>query len=297
MRVCPSAWCGTDSGQAEKHDAVSLRGHTLVIPGLGLSPLGEFCVDAVVATFGLTRRAIVQSRHLVPLAMASAWETRRDGQSAERGLTTAAELYQSPNAPQLSVLQIRSAVLNGRRRALVEEIWAWACLEGVAQVLVVSPCSSHVKVDHDLAASTNLRYIQAGLADLPALEAKLGPGVLPLVQAAPEDESGEETACGGAAGALQKLRGAGLARLFLSLAGRAAPEGAAAADTSPPNVLCLVGYSTEVLDWQLTHQLTDTVCAFLAKQLAAPAPTPQFTAPPSWRLEQEAARMVPPLWG
>mmetsp|Transcript_75898 Transcript_75898/g.214626 ORF Transcript_75898/g.214626 Transcript_75898/m.214626 type:complete len:297 (+) Transcript_75898:80-970(+) len=296
MRVCPTAGCGADSGPGEKHDAVSLRGHTLVIPGLGLSPLGEFCVDAVVATFGLSRRAIIQSRQLVPLAMASAWETGRDGQSAECGLTTAAELYQSPNAPQLSVLQIRSAVLSGCRRAMVEEIWAWACREGVAQVLVVGPCSSHVKVDHDLAASTNMRYIQAGLADLPALEAKLGPGVFPLVQAAQEDESGEETAFGGAAGALQKLRGAGLARLFLSAAGRPAPEGAAA-DTSPPNVLCLVGYTTEVLDWQLTQQLTDTVCAFLAKQLAASAPTPQFKAPPSWRLEQEAARMVPPLWG
>lgn len=292
MRIFPTTDCGTETAHTKEQAAISLRGHILVIPGLGLSPLGEFCIDAVVSTFGLTRKAIIQSRHLIPLVMASAWQEQPDAQSTELGLTTAAELYQSSTVPGLSVLQLRSAVVEGHRQALVEELWAWACEEGVVEFVIASSCSSHVKVDQDLAANTNLRYVQVGGNATSALEAKLGPNVLPLGHAVLEAEcdEGKELESKDAA---QLLRGAGLARLFLSLA---ATKGAAT-DTSPPNVLCLVGFTTEVLDWQLTHQLTDTLCAFLAKQLPAQASAPNFQAPPSWRIEQEGARLVQPIRG
>lgn len=294
MRVVPS----------EDGAGLNLRGHTLVMPGGGtLGNLGELCVDALVSTFGLHRVAIVQSRHIVPLIMSSAWETGTSSASASQ-LTTAAEIYQGAAAPGISVLQLRSAVVEGRRLALAQELMAWARSAGAAELLVLSSCSSHIKLDADLAAHTDLRYVQVGRRGAETPE--LGLDVLPLGHSTPQEDFGDAGAAAGVQAARRLLRSGGLARPLVLLAGEAVdaeaqPSDAAGGFSPPPRtggapgVLCLLGLTGEVVDWRLVEQLTALACKSVAGRLGTSAPT--LRPPPSWRLQFEATVPEQRLWG
>lgn len=301
MRVVPT----------DAREPLDLKGHTLVMPGCGsLAHLGELCVDALVCTFGLSRVAILESRHLLPLAMASAWEAP-GAQSVKLQLTTAAEIYQSTTVPKLSVMQLRSAVAEGRRQALTQELWAWACAEGVAEVVIVSSCSSHVKVDADIEADSDLRYVLFGDGPAPSATG-LGPRLLPLSHGLPEEETGVEHSHDVAA-VLRFLRGGGLARPLLLRAAEAVQEaGAAGHGAVPtgtelqfvppprtnckcPGVLGLLGLTSDVLNFQLTEQLAVCSCNVLAHRLKLD-PAPHLKRPPSWLFELEAASTNRRLW-
>jgi len=284
---------------------LDLRGHILVLPGCdSLAHLGELCVDALVHSFGLRRVAVVESRHLLPVAMASAWELPGKQQGAGNALTTAAEIYQSEAVPNLSVLQLRSAVAQGRRQALVRELWVWACAQGVAEVIAISSCSSHVKVDADLAARTDLRYVFIGASSVTAAELGLGPNALPLSHGlSPEDLDAHENR--EVAAVLRFLRGGGLARPLLLHAAEVASTAKPAGDGqefappprigSCPSVLGLLGLTSEALDFQLTEQLAHSACAVLACRLKMDQ-NPTLKPPPSWLYELEAAAPERRLW-
>lgn len=288
MRVVP-----TDGRQA-----LDLRGHTLVLPGCGsLAHLGELCVDALVTNFGLERAAIVQSRHLLPMVSASAWQA--PGAGGLSAITCAAEVYQSAQVPNLTVLQLRSEVLEGRRNALSEELWAWAREQGVAEVIIVSSCSSHVKVDADFGVQTQLRYVQIGGDG----EAPLGDVIVPLGHALREEDIDPEHSRDVSA-VFRFLRGGGLARPLVLLAANEAEEPAKGGeDFSPPpragkspSLLCLLGLTTEALNIQVTELLAKASCNVLAQKLKA-SPASDFTAPPSWTFQMECTPLDRRLWG
>eukprot|EP00442_Polarella_glacialis_P011795 CAMPEP_0115160198 /NCGR_PEP_ID=MMETSP0227-20121206/70659_1 /TAXON_ID=89957 /ORGANISM="Polarella glacialis, Strain CCMP 1383" /LENGTH=269 /DNA_ID=CAMNT_0002572043 /DNA_START=69 /DNA_END=875 /DNA_ORIENTATION=- len=223
MRVVPSEGAGE----------LDLRGHTLVLPGCGgVAHLSELCVDALVTTYGLSRVAFVQTRHVLPVAMISAWST--PGSAADPlAITTAVELYQGANAPGLTVLQIRSAALDGHRQALAREILSWTREAGVAKILMLASCSAHVKRDADLDSSSELRSIWVGGGI--ASEASTGKlDVNPLGHSVPEEELGG--AAGSAAAARLMLRGSGLARVLLLQAAEdlEVPTEASGAAFAPP---------------------------------------------------------------
>lgn len=268
---------------------MDLKGHTLVLPAIGgLAHLGELVVDALVTSFKLKRAALIHSRHLLPVAMASAWELG----VAERGalaLTTAAELYQSVGAPRLSVLQLRSPVVEGRRRALAGELLAWARAAGVGEILVVASCSSHVKVDADLEASTELRYLRVPSVSSEGPSLSLSQDVLPLGHGLADVLDGSDNL----AAARQLLRSSGLARPLLLLAEEA--------NSSPdaqglPSVLCLVGLTSDVLNWHVLEHLSRVACACIAERPAA-AVEAKLQPPPSWRFHAELAATPLRLWG
>lgn len=293
---------------------VDVRGHTLVLPGAGsLAHLGELCTDAVVTTFGLGRVAVVHSRHMLPMVSASAWAAPGEVATAQGGsglaLTTAAELYQNAAVPRLTVLQLRSLAAEGRRRAVAEEILQWAREAGVAEIVIVSACSAHVKDDGDLAAPTELRFVRVpcggDLSDVASIPQGLDGAPLPILplgygrDALPESTEDADGADSlqplpfrppfpkpGSAGAAQELlRGGGLARSLLTLT---------ASSEAGPSVVCLLGLTSEAVDWQLTERLAKVVCMCLASKVGVSS-VPAFTAPPSWQFEAEAT--APQLWG
>lgn len=286
MRVVPA---GVKDAAGGGGGGLDLRGHILVVPGgCSISQLGELCTDALVTSFGLVRVAIVQSSSVLPAAMASAWAAPGEPGSA---LTTAAELYQGAGAPNLSVLQIRSGVVEGRRRALAAELFEWARVAGVAEVVVLSSCSSHVKEDADFAVDTNLRFLRlGGGGGAPATE--LGPEVLPLGHGK-EAEFGEGTGAAAAA-AWRLLRGGGIARPVLLLAAEGGEEAGGGDGSKGPAVLCLLGLGGEVIDQRLMEQLTSAACTYLAAA-GGGRPPPALQAPPSWRFEAAVSQRR--LWG
>jgi len=280
MRVVP----------ADDGGVLDLRGHTLIVPGIGgLAHLGELCLDALVATFGLQRVVVLQSRYLLPVAMASAWEKSPQPLS----LTTGAELYQSANAPRLTVLQLRTEAADGRRRAVAEELWAWAREVGIAEIVVVTSCSSHVKVDADLGATTELRYAHVAAEGGGSSQCPLGPGGMDLPLLPLSHSLGCDANQGNPDQDLkaveEMLSGGGLARPLLRLAGGARAEG-----TEAPGVLCLMGFTSEIINWQLTERLAKVTCLCAARK-AEMQEAPSFRVPLSWQFE--AAESARQIWG
>ncbi|CAJ1359308.1 unnamed protein product [Effrenium voratum] len=241
---------------------LDLRGHLLVLPGAGgIANLGELCVDALITTYGLQRVAIVETRHLLPVAMVCAF--------GEGPITTAAELYQAPGVT-LSVLQLRSGPVEGKRWALAKELLHWAHSVGVDQVLLLASCSAHVKSDADLREASPLR--QLGSVS----------GLLPLGHGEPD----LNCAPGSAGAARHLLRGSGLARPLLE----AAAEPQSPSSFSPPSrvapgVNCICGFTNEILDWRLPEQLVEAACQYLAQ---CAVPQQPLKRPLSWQLAQQA---------
>lgn len=298
MQVVPTEASGDGSPAA-----LDLKGHVLVLPGAGgAAHVGELCIDALIATWGLRRVAIVQSRHVAPVAMASAWERPADAAKRPLALTTAAELYQGPSAPGLTVLQLRSPALEGRRAALASELWSWARSQGVAHVVVVAPAAAFVKVDADLQAATELRYVHLrsrsgsdGGGEL-LVKAGLGSQVLPLAHSLPQPEEAQEGIVGRDLEAVQKLlRGSGLARSLLLLAGGDDEATSTGAAPELPEVTGLLAFSSAGRNWRVVEQLLRATCQVLAARIQTPAPEVKF--PPSWHIEAASAQPVQYLFG
>lgn len=281
---------------------MSLRGHTLVVPGVGgITPLGQLCTDAAVATFELHQVAIVHSRHVLPVVMASAWEATARAKG-HLPITTAVELYQSTTKPLLSVLQLRSPIIEGRRQTFAEELWCWACSEGVAEILILGSCSSHVKGDADLVAATDLRYVCVNLADKDAIVKTLGSEVLPLSHNLEDTSSSEQDR--DILAVQQLLRGSGIARSILFNASESTQQDASAecnkepcSAANAPGVLCLIGMTSETLNWHGMTQLARVACKCIERRLPPAMADIEFRSPPSWQFQMELAASPQQLWG
>lgn len=300
---------------------VDVRGHVLVVSGCGsLAYLGELSVDALISSYDLQKVAVVESPRILPLVMASAWAAPGEAGCAASVLTTAAELYQGVGAPGVSVLQVRSAIVEGGRGAFVAELWAWARAEGVAEILVVSSCASHVRVDADIDAGSDLRYVYIGSGQTPDVSSLgLGGNALALDHALSEDDLRLHTSRQ-VAGVFKFLRSGGIARPLLLQAAEARHdalgEGSAAdgeltasdkvfdppprspsamGNASSPAVFALLGMTTEALDLRLTEQLAEATCAAVASRAGLPA-APALRKPPSWLFEMEAPTLERRLW-
>jgi len=265
-------------------DCIDLAGHVLVMPGSGgFAHLGELCVDALVSSFGLKRVAIVRSHHLLPVVMASAW-TEPGPCDAALSLTTAAEIYQGDSAPGMTVLQMRSDIRQGHRGAMAQEILAWAETAKFSEIVVIGSCSSHIKVDADLTAKTDVRFVRTGApptAGLPNPSADM----LPLGHSLSEEE--DAALDRNALAVKQLLRGSGLARPLLLRA--------AAADTSDglPGMFCVVGLTSEMLKPQLARQISEIMCTYVASKVGLSAPA--LKTPPSWQFQGPPSHRQ--LWG
>eukprot|EP00434_Breviolum_minutum_P025705 symbB.v1.2.022716.t1/scaffold2026.1/size92022/5 len=250
------------------------RGKTLVLPGAGgIANLGELCTDALITTYGLQRVAIVESAHLLPVAMVNAF-----GQTSP-ALTTAAEIYQAPTGDSpLTVLQLRSGAVEGRRWALAQELLRWAKEVGVSTFLVLASCSAHVKGDVDLAEASQLRALSVRTSELPEL--------LPLGHGLSDAELNDGP--GTASAARQLLRGSGLARPLLEAAAEPqSPSSFAPPSRVAPSVCCICGFTNETLDWRIPAQLVDAAAGYLS------LPKTPLVQPPSWLLAQQA-QLAPP---
>mmetsp|Transcript_4473 Transcript_4473/g.7727 ORF Transcript_4473/g.7727 Transcript_4473/m.7727 type:complete len:277 (+) Transcript_4473:58-888(+) len=248
-------------------EPLSFAGSTLVFPGCGgVAHVGEMCVDALVSSFALKRVAYVKSRYLLPVVMSNAWSSGPPEAKA-LSLTTAAELYKADSAPGLVVLQIRTPLAAGCRRRVAQELWDWVQSAGFASVVIAAPCSSHVKVDADIDAATELRYLHVhpeGLRPCDLSE------VLPLGHALPEPGSDPASWVL----AQKQLRGSGLARSFLEIAN---------GSSSGIGVLCLLAFSGESLNGFVLEKLTSCVLEKIARLVGIACPA--LKPPPSWLYE------------
>ncbi|CAE7689924.1 psmG2 [Symbiodinium sp. CCMP2456] len=260
-------------------DAVELKGHTLVLPGCGgIAHLGELAVDALISSFDLQRVAIVQHRHILPVAMANAFEGKVPA------ITTAAELYQAPSMPMLSMLQLRSGAAEGKRQTLAKELLRWAQDAGVSQILILAPCSAHVKRDADLRAASQLRVLASPASDLPAQ-------LLPLGHEMSEVELAGLP--GSAAAARALLRGSGLARPLIEAAAEPHSPSFSPPSRVAPSVCCICGFTNETLDWRLPEEMVKAACGYLGPRLGMDCARP-LLPPPSWQLAQKV-QMQPPM--
>merc|ERR1711920_1194728 len=80
--------------------------------------------------------------------------------------------------------------IDGRRNSLAQDLWSWARGEGAAELVIVSSCSSHVKVDADFVAASDLRYVWVRSDGAPLAENNFDKNVLPLSHSLPEQDGG-----------------------------------------------------------------------------------------------------------
>jgi len=301
---------------------LSLTGHTLLIPGAGgTAGLGELAVDAVITTFGLSRAAVVQSPLIMPSVMSSAWKLPAEQQSGRLELTTAAELYQSETVSGLSVLQMRSPPVDGRRRALAKEIFAWASSAGVTQIIIVGPCALYMREDSDINAKSPLRFAHTGIGCTSdelvtlLLKAGLSEWVLPLAGVAPDLElpvpaeaaaggypataAPEETAAAGSENrdllaVQQMMHGAGLTKPLLLEAAEAV-DAANATNKGIPQAFSLLAFSAASVDMATLEQLAKAACALAAAKLGLQS-APAMKFPPSWALKAEESIKLPAMY-
>lgn len=279
-------------------DNLSLTGHTLILPGAGgTAGVGELAIDAVITTFALSRSAVVQSPLLFPLVMSSAWKKPADQQSGRHEITTGAELYQSDKVPGLSVLQMRSPPIDGRRRALAKEIYSWAAKVGVAQIVIVGPCAAYTREDADINSTVPLRFAHVSghgseFSDLLA-KAGLGEFIRPLAPPAAEGEEEDSGENRDLIAVHRQLRGGGLAKPLLLEAAEAA-DAAADAKDGLPKVLSLLAFAVSRVDMPTLEQLSKAACALAATKLGVQAPEMKF--PPSWDLQAEANAKDGPMY-
>lgn len=265
----------------------SLEGYTMIVPGCGgLAQLGELCVDALITSFGLECAAIAEVPLLLPYAGSHAFASSTPAQ----GLTTAAEVYLQPSKTEkLAVLQLRSPSIPGRRRALAADIVSWASSAGVVELIVVGPCSSHVKGDVDLASDTPLRFVRVCSkgGSKPAAPAWEGGAPLPLGHSLAPEEVGDAEVCpDGAKAAYALLRGSGLSLPIIEYVAR--EESA-----KTPGVLCLLGLTSGLTDMRIAATLVTFVGACV--QARTGAKWDKLQAPPSWFMATRASQ--PTLWG
>ncbi|OLQ01989.1 Proteasome assembly chaperone 2 [Symbiodinium microadriaticum] len=244
----------------------------------GIAHLGELAVDALISSFDLQRVAIVQHRHILPVAMANAFEGKVPA------ITTAAELYQASSRPMLSMLQLRSGAAEGKRQTLAKELLRWAQDAGVSQILILAPCSAHVKRDADLRAASQLRVLASPASDLPAQ-------LLPLGHEMSEVELAGLP--GSAAAARALLRGSGLARPLIEAAAEPHSPSFSPPSRVAPSVCCICGFTNETLDWRLPEEMVKAVSGYLGPRLGMDCARP-LLPPPSWQLAQKV-QMQPPM--
>lgn len=267
----------------------SLEGYTLIVPGCGgLAQLGELCVDALIASFGLECAAVAEVPLLLPCVGACAFNSS----GGATPLTTAAEVYLQPSRTQkLAVLQMRSPPIPGRRRALAADIISWASSVGVVELIVVAPCSAHVKGDVDLAADSQLRFVRVGSKGGCTPEApegdKDGSAALPLGHSLSPEQVGMADVCpDGAQAAYALLRGSGLALPLLECVAREE-------SSKTPGVLCLLGLTSGLTDLRIAATLATFVGACV--QARTGAAWEKLQTPPSWFSAHRASQ--PTLWG
>ncbi|CAE7255118.1 psmG2, partial [Symbiodinium natans] len=188
------------------------------------------------------------------------------------------------STPMLSVLQLRSGAVEGKRQTLAKDLLRWAQDAGVSQILILSPCSAHVKRDADLRATSQLREVASPSSDLPGQ-------LLPLGHEMSELELGGMP--GSAAAARALLRGSGLGRPLLEAAAEPHSPSFSPPSRVAPSVCCICGFTNETLDWRLPEEMVQAACTYLSLRLGADLSRP-LTLPPSWQLAQKA-QMLPPL--
>ncbi|KAF8160843.1 PAC2 family-domain-containing protein [Crassisporium funariophilum] len=126
-------------------EPLDLTGKTILIPVVSTANVGQLAVDLIIASFSLTRVAILNPTYCVPVVGA-----REDGQ---KGITTPLELYSRSNL-DFVVVQQRSPVLKSRKQDFIDALLDFVKLSKFAAVLFVSGVDLSNRTDGQMMTPT-----------------------------------------------------------------------------------------------------------------------------------------------
>lgn len=122
--------------------AADLRGHTLVLPSLGVGNVAQLAADLLISTLRLRKAAVVWHPAIVPIVGPRAF-----AHDAPAETTGACELYTSEptHHRQLSVLQMRTPLAPAAMDAFVGELLDYFRSAGVARLIVLTSSYAYEK--------------------------------------------------------------------------------------------------------------------------------------------------------
>ncbi|KAG7098809.1 hypothetical protein E1B28_000714 [Marasmius oreades] len=119
---------------------LKLSGKTIVIPVVSTANVAQLAADLLIASLGLERVAVFDSRYGIPLVGSS-----EDGV----GITTAFELYGCETS-EILVFQQRCPPLRNRKQEFIDEVLAFLRQAGVSGCLFLSGVDSSNRTDNQM---------------------------------------------------------------------------------------------------------------------------------------------------
>ncbi|KAF9263375.1 hypothetical protein L218DRAFT_959402 [Marasmius fiardii PR-910] len=119
---------------------LNLSGKTVVIPVVSTANVAQLAADLLIASLGLVRIAVFDSKYGIPLV-----GTSEDG----AGIATAFELYGSESS-ELLVFQQRSPPLKNRKQDFIDQVLAFLKQAGVSGCLLLSGVDSSNRTDDQM---------------------------------------------------------------------------------------------------------------------------------------------------
>lgn len=127
---------------------------TLVMPAVSVGNVGQLATDLIISTLNMPRVGYFHTDCLIPLAGNNPYAPSADN-SAE--LCTTAEVYSLPDL-KLTVLQIRSPIIQTKRKQFRKLITSWIKSSGFARTVLLSSSHAYQRDDQQI-HSAPLRYL------------------------------------------------------------------------------------------------------------------------------------------
>ncbi|KAJ8291081.1 hypothetical protein GJAV_G00021160 [Gymnothorax javanicus] len=120
-----------------ENSSTSFKGYTLVMPAVSVGNVGQLATDLIISTLNMPRVGYFHTDCLIPLAGNNPYDPSANNSTE---LCTTAEVYCLPDL-KLAVLQIRSPLIQTKRKQFRGLIISWIKSRGFAQTILLS--SSH----------------------------------------------------------------------------------------------------------------------------------------------------------
>ncbi|KAJ8288503.1 hypothetical protein COCON_G00011620 [Conger conger] len=132
----------------------SFKEFTLVMPAVSVGNVGQLATDLIISTLNMSRVGYFHTGCLIPMVGNNPYAPSADNSTE---LCTTAEVYASPDL-KLAVLQIRSPIIQTKRKPFRKLIISWIKSSGFARTVLLSSSHAYQRDDQQI-HSTPLRYL------------------------------------------------------------------------------------------------------------------------------------------
>ncbi|TPX38373.1 hypothetical protein SmJEL517_g00190 [Synchytrium microbalum] len=127
-------------------DSKLLANTTLLLPSCNsIGNIGQLSLDLLISSLNAQLVGHLESPFVLPVVGSNAFSDK-----GIHPLTTSFEVFQSPQTPTITLLQIRGTIIPNRSQLFASSIHAWAESIQVARVIIVSGADATARIDSQI---------------------------------------------------------------------------------------------------------------------------------------------------